>query len=367
MIKNKSAPLWIVLVCIYLVTLIACGYAAFQPTNTHSLTNIPAVSPTLSQSLLNQDQLLSLDSLELIDNYPLYLMYYRADYQDIDPSNEKSFKPKLPVFQVGNQVNEHNWGCSLFAALGSSEHPLFGRNFDWRYSPALLLYTFPEDGNASVSMVDLEYLVGDQAANLLELPPEQRIPLLNAPDWPFDGMNDCGLVIGMAAVPSSGEIRPDPMKKDIGSLKIMREVLDHTCTVDSALELMGRYNINWEGGPELHYLIAERSGQAVLVEFLQGAMKSIPNHRPWHLATNFLISGISGPLDGISSRYDTISSFMLDASGDLLPELAIDLLSQVSQDSTQWSIVYDLKNGEIRVVMGKDFSDKKFFQLESND
>jgi hypothetical protein len=32
---------------------------------------------------------------------------------------------------------------------------LFGRNFDYYYSPALLLFTRPPAGYASVSMVDL--------------------------------------------------------------------------------------------------------------------------------------------------------------------------------------------------------------------
>ena len=37
---------------------------------------------------------------------------------------------------------------------------LFGRNFDWRYSPALLLFTDrpAAGGYASVSMVDIAYL-----------------------------------------------------------------------------------------------------------------------------------------------------------------------------------------------------------------
>ena len=50
--------------------------------------------------------------------------------------------------------------CSLFAALGDPENRLFGRNFDWRYSPALLLFTDRPAGGgyASVSMVDIAYL-----------------------------------------------------------------------------------------------------------------------------------------------------------------------------------------------------------------
>jgi len=33
------------------------------------------------------------------------------------------------------------WACSLFAGLGDVEQRLYGRNFDWDHSPAVLLFT----------------------------------------------------------------------------------------------------------------------------------------------------------------------------------------------------------------------------------
>lgn len=36
-----------------------------------------------------------------------------------------------------------SWAGSFFAALGDADHRLLGRNFDWRYSPARLLFTDP--------------------------------------------------------------------------------------------------------------------------------------------------------------------------------------------------------------------------------
>ena len=41
----------------------------------------------------------------------------------------------------------------------------YGRNFDWEFSPALLLFTDPPDGYASVSMVDLTFLGISPAAS----------------------------------------------------------------------------------------------------------------------------------------------------------------------------------------------------------
>jgi len=59
----------------------------------------------------------------------------------------------------GSASSRPAWGCSLFAAFGDGKEMFYGRNFDWRYSPALLLFTDPPEGYASVSMVDLDYLI----------------------------------------------------------------------------------------------------------------------------------------------------------------------------------------------------------------
>ena len=154
------------------------------------------------------------------------------------------------------------WACSLFAALGDPGNRLYGRNFDWRYSPALLLFTDrpAAGGYASVSLVDIAYFgFDDGTIDLAALPLAERRALLDAPGWPFDGMNEAGVAVGMAAVPTADE-RSDRDKPAIGSLGVMREVLDHAGSVDEAVAIFSSYNIDWEGGPPLHYLVADRTG-----------------------------------------------------------------------------------------------------------
>lgn len=352
-----------ILTCTCLISTVACaGSKAILTTNTAqpSITTIP---PTKHPEL-SQDQLLTLNSLEKVDDYPLYVMRYYAEYEI-----HQSFSMDLPYQESmqrdsgRTQYTVNNWGCSLFAALGDPEQPLFGRNFDWRYSPALLLYTYPKVGNASVSVVDIEYLVADDASHIMELPFEKRLPLLAAPEWPFDGMNTCGLAIGMAAVPYREGERVESQKPNIGSLEIIREILDHACTIDEAIELMNAYKIRWDGGPALHYLIADGSGEAVLIEFLEGEIQIMTNQKPWHQATNFLLSEISSATNGICYRYDAISGYLIDKAGSLTSNQAMALLSKVSQDSTQWSIVYNLMSGEIQVSIGKRFEHPYTFQL----
>jgi metal-dependent hydrolase (beta-lactamase superfamily II) len=301
---------------------------------------------------LTPDQVATLLSLQHVGDYPLYVMHYYDEY-------EPGIYAQEPV---GPRAAA--WACSLFAALGDGENRLYGRNFDWQFSPALLLFTDPPDGYASVSMVDLAYLGFDDGVvmALSELALDDLVPLLDTPHWPFDGMNEHGLAVGMAAVPSGG-MRPDPGKPTIGSLGVIREILDHAADVDEALALLQAYNIDMEGGPDLHYLVADRSGRALLVEFYRGQMVVTSNEQPWHLATNFVRASVPAPAEAGCWRYIQIEALLSQEGGRLDPSGAMELLSEVSQGNTQWSVVYGMSTGDILVVMGRQYESPHTFRL----
>jgi hypothetical protein len=258
-----------------------------------------------------------------------------------------------------------SWACSLFAALADPANRLYGRNFDWEFSPALLLFSSPTDGYASVSMVDIAYMGfgGGNATGVADLPLGKRQALLEAPSLPFDGMNDQGLAVGMAAVPP-GDMQPDPGKETIGSLGVIREMLDHAKDVPEAVAILERHNIDMTGGPPVHYLVADRSGRAALVEFYGGKMVVLPNEAPWHLATNFLRAAAGASPAGQCRRYDELERQLARAQGQLTAAEAMDLLFTVSQPSTQWSVVYALSTGQVDVVMGRQTGNRHTFTLE---
>jgi len=339
------------------VVLAGCTHAPYTPAPS---TPAPLATPTLppGEPALSDDEIATLGSLEQLDDFPLYTMHYAGAYPGPTLIAAGGLRPADSAAIVTP------WGCSLFAALGEPKGRLYGRNFDWRFSPALLLFTDPPDGYASVSMVDIEYLGfgGDQAASLLDLPLDQRRALLETPAWPFDGMNERGLAIGMAAVPP-GEMQPDPNKKTTDQLGIMREILDHAGTVDEAVDILGSFNVDM-GSVPVHYLIASSAGDSALVEFYQGEMLVFRNEDPWQLATNFLIASVAGRTQGQCPRYDIISQRLQETAGRLNIQDALSLLSNVSQggpqaqSSTQWSVVYDMTRGDVNIVMGRKYGEK---------
>lgn len=325
---------------------------------------LPTVQWTLS--LTTTDESATLNSLEQVDDYPLYTMRYFGTYTRQANSNGQTAlsKPTIVSAQTSCPVD---WGCSLFATLGNEENRLFGRNFDWQFSPALLLFTDPPDGYASVSMVDIEYLGfgGDRSMNLTDLPLDERSALLDAPFLPFDGMNEKGLAIGMAAVPEE-DMPYDPQKETIGELGVIREILDHAATVDEAIEILGNYNIDMEEVP-IHYFIASALGDSAVVEFYRGEMVVFRNEASWQVATNFLLASTNGNNRGQCWRYDLISQRLEVLDGRVSSEDAIGLLEDVSQDNTQWSIVYHMTSSSLNIVMGQDYTGiVHAFQLEQS-
>ena len=334
-----------------------------QPESTAVPTSAPTSPPTPAPTEepradgLSHAEAATLDSLEQVDDYPLYTMRYHGAYPQRASSTENArWAAGISLPDPDPATLPPVWACSLFAALGGADHMLYGRNFDWDYSPAVLLFTDPPGGYASVSMVDIAYLgfEGAKASTLPDLPLAERRSLLSAPFLPFDGMNEHGLVVGMAAVPP-GEMQPDPDKETVGSLGVIREMLDHASNVDEAVDILRSYNVDFGGGPPIHYLIADRSGRAALVEFYQGEMVIIPNQASWHLATNFLRASAGASADGMCWRYDAISQRLAEIEGQMTTQNAIDLLEDVSQDGTQWSIVYEMNAGAVNVAMGRKY------------
>jgi hypothetical protein len=342
--RTRHVLVWIF--TLLLLLLQSCN----QGISTPASTQLPL--PTEAAVNIHPNPIITLASLKEVNDYPFYVMHYVGyyDYSEVSLNSDQELDP----------------ACSIFAALGDPGQTLFGRNFDWSRSPALLLFTDPPDGYAAVSMVDLEFIgIRSQDASVLaDRPVLERGALLRAPSMPFDGMNEYGLAIGMASVPGEieGYASTDPSRPTIGSIGIIRLALDHARNVDEAVELFKHYNIDFRGGPLIHYLLADRSGKAMLIEFYQGEMILMPNENPWHMATNHFRCIAEG--DGGCPRYRMLSDQLESENGQLDAHSAMGLLEDVSQGMTQWSVVYNITNGEVLVAIGQDYENTYTFQLK---
>jgi hypothetical protein len=296
--------------------------------------------------LLYGNLIRSLLTFRQVGHENLYSMTYYGGYGFGDYL-KKGMNPNQSDLFI--KQREGSWACTVFSARNPMGNPLLGRNFDYYHCSALLLFTAPPDGYHSVSLVDMSYL-GYDLPNYIPLSYIDRLKLLEAPRFPFDGMNECGLGIGMMTIGSS-EGGMEPQKITINQIDAIRLVLDYAKDVEEALDLLRKYNIIFISVP-IHYLIADAKGNSVVVEFLKGKMEVLRRPEPWQVATNFQIIN---PPEGVAqdNRYITAAETLQKSQGVISEDDAMKLLrSELCQTTTMWSVVYNLTTGDIQVAMG---------------
>ena len=291
-------------------------------------------------------------SLEKVDDFPLYVMKYRGGYF-FDYFAEQGIEGDI-YQKIYETVNPD--ACTSLAALNPQGELVFGRNLDWEHRASLLLFTEPPNGYASVSMVDLYYL---GLEGMQEIPWSKRFVLLGSPYATIDGMNECGVAIAQNAVPKRNTPK-DPNKPTLLNSQIIRLVLDHAKDVDEALTLIQQYNVDF-ANVCVHFHIADASGKSAIVEYIDGGVSIVRDDNPWQVSTNYLFSEAQQP---DCWRYKKASQALAEAQGSISQDKAMSLLQDTSQDSTVWSVVYNLGTGQIHLVMGKNYDRVHTFTLK---
>ncbi len=297
--------------------------------------------------------LLSLATFRRVDDFPLYIMRYYGGYQFLQTTGLDA----VPGLSSLPSEHPQPFACSAFYGHSPQGDALLGRNFDWEHRSTLLLFTDPPDGYASVSLVDLGYLGFEEGVSWQALK-----NLEEAPFWPFDGMNERGVAVGLLAVPPTPGLH-DPARPSLDSLAVIRLILDYAGDLDEALALIQSVNIRFGSGPWLHYLIGDQNGSAV-VEILSDRVSVIRSQQPWQAATNFLLSDLSeSQADASCWRYQKASDLLESTRGIIEAPQAMSLLGDVSQESTVWSVVYNLTSGDILIALGRDYDRLHAFNL----
>jgi hypothetical protein len=137
-------------------------------------------------------------------------------------------------------------------------------------------------------------------------------------------------------------------------------VLDHAADVDEALALIQKYNVDF-ANTSVHFHIADASGKSAIVEYVDGGVSIVRDDNLWQVSTNYLFSE---PQQPDCWRYKTASKALREAQGNISQDKAMRLLQDTSQGSTVWSIVYNLENGQINLVMGKNYDRIHTFNLK---
>ena len=329
---------------------------------------------------LFRNELRTLFSLEKIDEYGAYQMTYYGDYGfdeflEVGASSDKDiekFVTKRLLKGMPINLGVTGDGCTAFVTKNEKGEVLYGRNFDFLYAPSLQLYTEPQNGYKSVSTVNLSF-AGYSEDYLPDGSLFDKFLTLAAPFLPFDGMNEKGVAIALLAVPEA-EPPYDSNKITLNTTTAIRLVLDHASTVEEAVELLRDYNIYFSGDIECHYLIADASGRSVIVEFYDGELQIVEAETDYQIATNFIAYNSLNIGEGFTEfeRYDMVEKELSDNNGILNENDVISLLAKVGVqdgevDKLQWSVIYNLTTGDVRLFIHRDTNNITAEKLEMSN
>lgn len=309
--------------------------------------------------IMFRNELRSLGSLEKVDDYGMFRMTYYGDYgfDDFLKTGAKSDKD-IERFVTGRllkglpvHLNATGAGCTAFVVHNERGDILYGRNFDFSYAPSLQVFTAPADGYASVSTVNLSFAGYGKDKLPEKLHPDSFL-VLAAPYLPFDGMNEKGVAIALLAVPEA-DAPYAPEKITLNTTTMIRLVLDKAASVDEAVELMKKYTIYFSGGITCHYLIADSTGMSVLVEYYDGAVRTVKTGGEYQIASNFIAYNGVNIGEGFTEfdRYNAVKDEIIRNNNQLTNLRAIALLKNIgiydgNTDKLQWSVLYNLTTGQ---------------------
>ena len=240
------------------------------------------------------------------------------------------------------------FGCSTLSVVGQEGGYLFGRNFDWENCNAMIVSAKPENGYASVSTVNTDFI---QAGGLDTSKLPDQIQAIVGLYAPLDGMNEKGLAVSVNMIQDSDTISQDTGKPDITTTTAVRLLLDQAATVQEAIELLNQYDLHASMGMMVHFAIADVEGNSVTVEYVENEMSVVETS----VVTNFYLT--EGEKYGIGTeqshkRYDTLLYTLQEKT--IMTETDVrDALDSVSKhnfgefESTEWSIVMNQQTKEL--------------------
>ncbi len=316
----------------------------------------------LALGFMFKDEISTIMSIKKIDEYGLYEIHMQNDYalDELVAAGGASTDSELTNFLIGEILqglpitfNIPDFGCSTFLAHTPEGDAIFGRNYDLDPVPSMVTFTQPENGYKSIAIANANVVGINTHQDSLTL--MQQLMTLAVPYVMMDGLNEKGLAIGVLLI-ETDPTNQQTDKPDLTTTSLMRLVLDKAATVEEAITLFESYDMHASANASYHFQIVDKAGNSAVIEYIGNEINVIRKAEGEHqFLTNFLISEEVYGFGKGFDRFDILDATLTEKDGILTEEEAMDLLESVSQDSTQWSVVYNLENLSLDVTVGDDF------------
>lgn len=313
-------------------------------------------------------KIMTISSTEKIDD-GLYKMTCKYDCKidelmdaDIDTIEDYiNWIIKENMYGIPLKVDPDNFACSAFTATSPEGQRLFGRNYDYYDTDALVVYSEPKDGYASYGIVDLAFY-GINTENGIDADSSlAKLYMLSAPYICMDGINEKGVGIGILQL-RTPEIHQDNGKKDFMPIMAIRVILDTCASVDEAIEYLESYDYHSFLGDSFHLYITDRTGRSVVVEWDNDEMFIVEDTG----CTNEILCEKHEyyESDWDCNRYAIIKSRLNNKNNILNADEAMQLTDDIHQKNTEWSCVYNLDDFAFDICLDGNYDKKYTFTRE---
>lgn len=176
-------------------------------------------------------------------------------------------------------------------------------------------------------------------------------------EFPTGGMNETGLVVEVMWLPESVFAKEDK-RAVLQDLQWVQYQLDNCSTIEDVIATDSFIRMSATSVP-IHFLIADAQGKAATIEFLNGKMVAHTNNKlSMPVLTNSTYESslnsytqnkvINNSLERFSTACSMINTYKTSKVKKRVIDYSFEILKKVAQEnSTKWSIVYDIKNKKI--------------------
>lgn len=251
------------------------------------------------------------------------------------------------------------FSCTTFLLSKNGQY-VFGRNYDWITDAGIVCTNLRGLSKTSVSFegksITWVSTFGSITFNQY------------GKEFPMGGMNEKGLVVELMWLDGSVYPQPDD-RPGMSVLQWVQFQLDNCSTIEEVIASDRKIRISPAGSPPLHYLVADGSGHAATIEFLNGKMVVHKgNNLPLAVLTNTDYATATSKVKQVNAmpvneraaafndnslqRFAQACSMVnkyqqRDISRPIV-NYAFEILDKVSVEGfTKWSIVYDISNKKI--------------------
>jgi len=246
--------------------------------------------------------------------------------------------------------------CTTFF-LDHDGSKVFGKNYDWHLGHGLIIIN--QHGVKKTAMAGM----GHDSVKHTQWTSKYGSLTFNqyGREMPTGGMNEAGLVVHLMMLSQTQYPEPDA-RNPIKDLQWIQYQLDNFSSVKQVIEHESKIRILNNEVPGLHFLIADKTGNSATIEWLNGkfvchtdetmpvkaltnstykdSLKYLQRHKGF--GGTMKIDSSSMSLDRFVRTAEMLKSYPSQPEKPLV-EYAFDILKNVSDESTKWSIVYDLE------------------------